>query len=189
MTEDELGASRPDPITVARIDHEISGLKELLVAKDAVVSARLAAMDKAVQLLEKFPTAIDVAISNLKDLHEEKFEGVDNRIKEMNLRFTDAERYKQTALDAALKAAQNLVDKDGLNTKDSMKKMEELFGKQIDSLQSTVDDLKGIVRQGQGTIGGTQSGQAALIGWFVAAVMALLAVGSISLLIAELPRH
>ena len=54
------GRGEPSPLTVARIDHEIMGLKELLTAKDAVVGARLSAMDKAVQLLEKFPTAIDI---------------------------------------------------------------------------------------------------------------------------------
>lgn len=132
----------PSALTISRLDHEIAALKELWEAKEDIYLARLSAMDKAVTLLEKFPTAIDVAVGNLKELHQEKFEGVGTRLTELNTRLTQADTYKQVALDAALKAAQTLVDIQQLNNKESIKKTEDLFAKQMDGTKETVDGLK-----------------------------------------------
>jgi hypothetical protein len=155
------GDQDPSALTVARIDHEIGNLRELLTAKDGANDARLAAMDKAVSLLEKFPTAIDVAIGNLKEIFTEKllgmvnvtaekFIGVDVKFDELKERLKDGDTYRQTALDAALKAAQTLVDKQQENTKESIKKTEDIFIKQIEALTSVVNDLKDTVKEGIG---------------------------------------
>lgn len=157
-------------------------------------NTRITAMDKATTLwhedLVRVPTQVDRAIGGLKDLvkaelqgeinaiigqvkenesvYEEKFIGVGTRFIELNTRLTEGDRYKQTALDAAL-----------LTNKESLRKTEELFSKQIDALQQTVDDLKGLVRNREGSTSGIHQGQTALIGWFIAAVMALIAVSEV----------
>ena len=65
----------PDPsaATVSLIKSSIDSVKDLITAKDEVVKARLDASDKAVALIGTYPTAIDVAIENLRKLHDEKF--------------------------------------------------------------------------------------------------------------------
>lgn len=176
----------PSALTVARIDHEIGNLRELLTAKDGANDARLAAMDKAVTLLEKFPTAIDVAVGNLKELHQEKFEGVGVRFNELNTRLTEGDRYKQTALDAALKAAQTLVDKQQENNKESIKKTEDLFTKQIEAITVTVNDLKDIVKESTGS----NKGMGQLVGWIFGGIAALYALAAtIALIISFTSRH
>lgn len=167
MASDEI-PRRPDPdptsLTSAQLFREIGAAKELFDVKSLVTEARFNAMDKAVSLLEKFPTAIDTAVNNLRDLHQEKFEGVGVRFNELNTRLTEGDRYKQTALDAALKAAQTLVDKQQENNKESIKKTEDLFTKQIDGLREIVDDLKSIIRLREGVGNGLHAGWGYLIG-------------------------
>lgn len=178
----ESAPQDPSALTVARIDHEISGLRELLTAKDGVYEARLAAMDKAVTLLEKFPSAIDIAVGNLKELHQEKFEGVGVRFNELNTRLTEGDRYKQTALDAALKAAQTLVDKQQENNKESIKKTEDLFTKQIEAITITIGDLKDTVKE---TIG-SKKGASDLAGWAFGAIAAIYATAATVALVVRL---
>jgi hypothetical protein len=184
VVERSDGTNSPDPsaLTIARIDHEISALKELLAVKDGITAARLGAMDRAVALLEKFPTAIDVAVDNLKQLHQEKFEGVGVRFIELNTRLTQGDIYKQTALDAALKAAQTLVDKQQENNKESIKKTEELFSKQLDGLKETVDGLKSSVNTSSGAGAGVQTAWVVLVGAIVVAT-------SIVSMVMEFLRH
>ena len=140
----------PSALTIARIKEEVANLKEVYEAKAAITDARVGAMDQAVQLLAKFPTAIDTAVGNLKELHQEKFEGVGTRLNELNTRLTQADNYKQVALDAALKAAQNLVDVQQVNVKESIKKTEDAVNKQIESLKEIVEDLKNSSRLREG---------------------------------------
>lgn len=172
----------PSALTVARIDHEIGALRELLSAKDGANDARLAAMDKAVALLEKFPTAIDVAVGNLKELHQEKFEGVGVRFNELNTRLTEGDRYKQTALDAALKAAQTLVDKQQENNKESIKKTEDLFTKQIEAITAIVNDLKDSVKESAGRSGGADET------WKTAAIFIAIAISLATVIVQILER-
>jgi hypothetical protein len=155
---------RQDFSAMSRLDHDIATLKELWTAKAEAQEARFAAMDKAVMLLEKFPTAIDVAVGNLKELHQEKFEGVGTRLTELNTRLTQADTYKQVALDAALKAAQTLVDIQQQNNKEALKKTDDLFTKQMDGVKETVDDLKNVVRTQQGHGRGIYDGWGFLVG-------------------------
>jgi hypothetical protein len=110
-----------------------------LEAELAETRARLAGMDKAVSLLEKFPTAIDIAVGNLKQLHDEKFRNVQVRFDELNTRLTEGDRYKQTALDAAMRAAE-----------ERSQKTEQLFTKQIENVTKTADDLQKMVRENAG---------------------------------------
>jgi hypothetical protein len=117
---------------------------------------------------------IDAKVDGLESLYEEKFQGVGTRFNELNTRLTEGDRYKQTALDAALKAAQTLVDIQNVNFKETIKKTEELFGKQIGSLQQSVDDLKGEVRQRAGAT--SQQGTTGALIFSVLGVMGVMAI-------------
>lgn len=88
---------------------------------------------------------LDTRITTLGNLHEEKFQNVGVRFNELNTRLTEGDRYKQTAVDAALKAAQTLVDKQQESNKESIRKTEELFIKQFENITKTIEDLKVLV--------------------------------------------
>ena len=113
-----------------------------------------AAVTGAVDILE-------AKLAGSRAFYMEKFASVDMRFVELNVRLSEADRYKDTALSTALAA-----------NRESLRKTEELFGKQIDSLQKTVDDLKGTVREGAGASTGTGTA----IAWVVAGVTTLAAV-------------
>ena len=103
------GETDPTALTREMILHEVNMLREVL-------ETRLDAMDKAVELLQKYPTDIDSAIGTLKELHGEKFKSID-------VRFSDS----KTALDAAFASA-----------KESSAKVETNFTKQIDGLVALI---------------------------------------------------
>ncbi|MDE2106273.1 MAG: hypothetical protein KGL39_54135 [Patescibacteria group bacterium] len=119
-------------------------------AEKRIVEARFAGMDKAVALLEKFPTAIDVAVGSLEKLHNEKFVNVGIRFDELNKRLADGDKYKQTALDAALKAAETLVNKQWEYNEKSIRETKELFSKQIESLTKAADLLRDTTKENSG---------------------------------------
>src|SRR6185503_2831523 len=75
----------PDPtvLTTQQLQREVAALKE-------IIFTRLDANDKAVQLLHedvtRVPTDTDKQIAHLKELHEEKFDSIDQQIKERDAR-------------------------------------------------------------------------------------------------------
>jgi hypothetical protein len=105
-----------EPPTNHQIFATITHVKELALAREEIILARLAAMDKAVALLEKYPTAIDVAVTALRELHQQKFDGLDSRLADLNLRLGEGEKYKEKATSLALTAGQELVKTQQLHT-------------------------------------------------------------------------
>ena len=121
---DDIPAERWGALAVVRIDRELAELKSLvhnkdgialrewIGAKDQIIVARLEAMDKAVMLLEKFPTAIDIAIGSLEKLHNQKLNSI---IATVTANKSEVEKYGEliaeqtkknsTDVDAAFKAA------------------------------------------------------------------------------------
>lgn len=59
----------PVELTTAQVYREVNALREL-------IEARLDAMDRALTLLEHYPTAIDVAVGHLREVISEKFHGI-----------------------------------------------------------------------------------------------------------------
>jgi hypothetical protein len=188
----------PQAIMQSIADRTAATLRGEFSAKIDGIDVRIVAMDKAATLwhedLVRVPTEVQKSVQSLRELmhsdlqadvnilagkisensavYEEKFTGVGTRFNELNTRLTEGDRYKQTALDAALKAAQTLVDKQQENNKESIKKTEELFGKQIEALQGTVDELKGAIRQGSGA----SQGASQTVGFVIGASGVLVAV-------------
>ena len=119
-----IPSERWGALEAVRIDRELAELKSLVHNKDGmalrewisareqVIVSRLEAMDKAVMLLEKFPTAIDIAIGSLEKLHNQKLESI---IATVTANKAESEKYVEliaeqtkknsTDVDAAVKAA------------------------------------------------------------------------------------
>lgn len=167
MTDGD-GRDQRDPttLTTQALLREVSTLRE-------IIEARLDGMDRALERAEKYPTAIDSAIKSVKEFYDEKFEGIELRFHERDLRFSQAEGYSKVAVEAALQAQM-----------DSAAKSEAAFTKQIDSiavlLMSKTDALGkelGEVKQNQTMSSGKTLGAAALVGYifgtagFIAAVI------------------
>jgi hypothetical protein len=147
----------------------------------SAIEATLAGMSKAVDLLQrqadKSPSIAEVALSvaALRDITDEKFEGVGTRLNELNTRLTQADSYKQIALDAALKAAQNLVDVQQVNIKESIKKTEDLFTTSIEAIKEKVESLQKVVDRGEGHTKGLGDGWGYLVG-AIGAIVGVVAV-------------
>jgi hypothetical protein len=166
----------PDPTTLTNelVEKATSALREKLeVRLDAMEEAWKEAgttITRHADIAAKNVSDLtESKIESLKQLHEEKFVGVGTRFTELGTRLTQSDTYKQTALDAALKAAQTLVDLQNDNTKDSITKTEQLFTKQVDGLTTVIDDMKDRLTvieargQGRGDIWGYVIGAAGVI--------------------------
>lgn len=113
---------RPDPdptlLTTDNLRREISHLKELTEEKFATQSTRTDSIEH--RLNHKYVETAD-AIRNLRDLHEEKFKGLDSL-------GNQAREDAKTRLDAAFKSANDTRDK-----------IEESLTKQIDALNNKTE--------------------------------------------------
>jgi uncharacterized coiled-coil protein SlyX len=147
--------SKSDP---TRLTHEL--VEAAIMSLQRIIEVRIAAVEKAIEIshddLVRVPTTVDRAVSQLRELLEsklaandqsvqglrdnllEKIRGIQGQITETNARATLADQYKQTALDAALKSAQTLVEQAIDHVKESIKKTEDLFTKQIDAINASV---------------------------------------------------
>jgi len=160
--------SKPDPdptlLTTESLLREIAHLKELTAANFQGVEGRL---ETRIGNIEKrldhkyVETATD--IKHLRDLHEEKFQGLDKLGRQ-------AREDNQTRIDAAFKSA-----------KDAQDKTEDSFTKQIDSLSESgqaankatnekVDRLTSRLDTGEGKTKGAGDLWAYLIGFIGVAI-------------------
>jgi hypothetical protein len=167
--------------------HDISGVKEFAGNRDRdnmeIVSTRLNAMDKAMELLhdqqESRQTVIDTTVSQLRSLHDEKFQSIganlDERDKRLEQRFISidtqfAERDKRTeqlsladktAIAAALQAQKEAAGATNESNGAALAKMENNFTKQIEAgqinltlmsrnLEDKMNDLKSRMDRGEG---------------------------------------
>src|SRR5580693_5239898 len=112
----------PDPttLTTQQLLREISSTRQ-------IIETRLDGSDKAIELLRMhtdiIPKQIITAVSQLQQLHEEKFLSIANQF---NLR--------DVAVAAALKAAQEAVFAQQISNKEANTKMETSFEKRIEQI-------------------------------------------------------
>jgi CHASE3 domain sensor protein len=175
------GGSRPIPdptlLTTQQLNNSIAALKELM-------TTRLDAMDKAVELLNanqtRVPTEIDKQIAHLKELIFERFDTND-----LGFALRD-DRVKQDKLDtkselaSALAAAEKAVQKQNESFTVSINKSEAAMGEQIRGLNGKIDDLKERLTRGEGLGSGRASIAGpiwAVVGAVIAAVLTALALG------------
>lgn len=193
MTENDI-VPRPDPtiLTTQQLLREITSTKEIVETKvdgiKGVIFARMDANDIAVKLLQalndRVPDFVREQISQLKEVHNEKFSSITTQFIELDKR-TDqkfvaidqqfAERDKRTeqlsladktAIAAALQAQKEAAGATNDSNSVALLKMETNFAKLIDQqttlLQSVtrntddkINDLKSRLDRGEGLSRGT----------------------------------
>ena len=201
----QVGGSTPVPdptlLTTAQLNREIEALREVLTAesagRSAILAARLDGMDTAIKLrrevVDAYPNLIDREVRNLRELHEEKFNGIDKQFKERDTRTEQSAAAVKIAVDAALQAQKESVGEQNKSSALAIAKSDASTTKQIDqqgilitnmnnALDEKIQDLKAqlaIVVTQQATTAGKGTGYAAswqIIGSAIAAVAAVLSV-------------
>jgi hypothetical protein len=152
----------PTFLTTQQLLREYTSLKEL-------VFTRLDAMDKAMELfnanITRVPTDTDKQISHLKELHDEKFEGVEKQFKERDVRTEQSATATKIAVDAALQAQKEAAGAQNESNAAAIAKSEAATTKQIDGivaligsnnkgLDEKIADLKGRLDRGEGKMSG-----------------------------------
>jgi hypothetical protein len=143
----------PDPtlLTTQQLLRELAALREL-------VFTRIDGMDRATALLSetvnRTPTVIQTEITHVRELVEERFNGITRQFTERDTRTDQAAKASGEALSAALLSAKELVaQQNNANTKQA-EKTEQNFTKQIDAQAARIDELKERLDRGEGGTAG-----------------------------------
>lgn len=166
-------------LTTEELRRDVSALREIL-------QARLDGMDRATVVLSdsvnRTPTAIQTAISHLKELHDERFTSIALQFAERDVRTEQAAKGGKEALDAALLAAKELVAQQNEANRGEAAKTEQNFTKQIDAQAARIDELKERIDRGEGSVTGAtvQRTERRLdIGQVIAVVAVIVAIVSV----------
>jgi CHAD domain-containing protein len=131
--------SDPTALTTQQVLREVSHVKEFFTAE---IDGMKTAIKVAHEDLVRVPTDVQKQVGNLKDLHEEKFIGIEKQFKERDVRSEQQTTSTKTAIDAALAAQEKQANKQAENFDKSIGKSEASFTKQIDGLQTQLQDVK-----------------------------------------------
>jgi hypothetical protein len=177
----------PDPtvLTTQQLLRELASLRE-------VYDTRIGAMDRAAEVLaetvNRTPTAIQTAIGNLREVHDERFNSIQQQFRERDVRTEQADKARAEALAAALQAAKEAVFEQAQAAAKAADKTELSFTKLIEQTQlqittvaeglgDKIADLKGRIDRGEGSTAGaadTRTDQRLNLGTVIAAVALLL---------------
>jgi hypothetical protein len=186
LTEGNLPIPDPTKLTTQLVDRTILAFRELF-------EVRLADMDKAILLaarqVEKFPadTAFQVdqlraeinremlalrefilgRVERIEAVNAEKFEGVNSRFQERDVRIAYAAQEARISLDAALAAAKEAVSEQNKANVQAITKAEAATQKQIDalvqlmatsnkSLEDKIADVRTSLDRGEGRNTGSE---------------------------------
>ena len=137
--------SRPDPdpttLTTQALYREINQVQALLNAHmdgmEGTLSARITAIDHDLDRLqaavEQEPAQTGVLVNTLRDLHQEKFGSIQVQFVERDVRTEQTSRDSKVAVDAALQAAKEAVEKQNTSSALAIAKSESATTKQIDT--------------------------------------------------------
>lgn len=154
-------------LTTEELRRDVSALREIL-------QARLDGMDRATVVLSetvnRTPTAIQTAISHLKELHDERFSSVAKQFEERDVRTGQAADAAGSALSAALQAAKEAVFEQSQAAAAAAAKAELSFTKQVDQiglrldtmqkgLEDRIGELKERMDRGEGGASGVAAGR------------------------------
>lgn len=149
--EEIADMQRPDPtsLTTSAILREVAMVERL-------IGTRLDGMDKALALASEYPTAIDKAVKELKELHEEKFQGLTTLLEEkfsslsrlreekfnaVQTQFVDRDKRREAedtanklAVSTALQTARDSFEQQNSSNAVAIGKSEAAYTKQIDQI-------------------------------------------------------
>lgn len=188
----------PSALTTQQTIRELLHLKELIDAKLIAIDTRLSSMDKAQELfqsnLTRIPTETDRAVSRLKELVDQKFDGIAVQFRERDTRVEQTAKDGKVSIDAALSAAEKAVAKQNESNALAIAKQEAAFTKQIDQqyLQNatsfkSVDDKIADLKTQMSTITGRSGGLADGWGYLVAIISA--GAAAVGIVMAFANRH
>jgi hypothetical protein len=169
-----------------------------------ITQVRLDGMDKAIVLftenLTRVPTETDKQVSHLKELHNEKFDSIQNQFVERDERTEQAAIATKIAVDAALQAQKEAAGAQNESNAAAISKSEVATAKQIDSIvallnsnSNAINDkiavLNGRLDRGEGVDRGareTRTDAHMSSGQMIATIVACAAVAMLVLGIIEL---
>jgi len=137
--------SRPDPdpttLTTQALYREINQVQALLHSEMEGLSGRLDAritsvdhgLDRIRLLVDREPEATTQLVNNLKSIHEEKLSSIQVQFIERDVRTEQTSRDSKVAVDAALQAAKEAVEKQNASSALAIAKSESATTKQIDT--------------------------------------------------------
>lgn len=176
MAEAKGNVPLPDPttLTTQQLLREITMLKE-------AVDTRFSAMDKAIELLQKFadksPTTavLEQQVSAQVSLTEEKFRGVEKQFSERDKRTEQLSLADKTAIAAALQAQKEAAGAQAETNSAATAKQELAFTKLLEQIQQTqsatnratedkVNALTGRLDRGEGHTKGMGDGWGFIVG-------------------------
>ena len=169
----------PSALTTQQLWREIQNLKELF-------ETRIDAIEKAIQVahddLVRVPTEVMKQVGHLKELHDEKFNGIEARFQERDVRFAQKDRDMKTATDAAFQSASAAVAKSEAVTAKQIDQQSNLIQTETRALGGQISDAKERLTRLESTGIGEKGGktqQQQMISWILAVIMALIAIGTI----------
>ena len=143
---------RPDPtrLTSAALDKATQALREILETRITGIEAQIVLLQ---QDIRNRPAEIERAIVHLKELHEEKFSGVQIQFKERDERTTASKTASDTAVAAALQAQKEAagesaksftlsIDKSERATLEQITQQRQQIQTSTANLDGKIDDLK-----------------------------------------------
>jgi hypothetical protein len=189
-------------------------ISDSINALEAILSQRIAGLEKILKLLdtalnrgpeqaddlrERLQTDIKIAVEGLRQLHEERFNAIQQQFNERDTRGDQEKKASKEALDAALLAQKESVAQQNDANTTAAAKTELNFTKQNDqtavlistlekSLSDRLTELKERIDRGEGSnagAAGTRIDQRASIGTIIAAVATLVAVISFVLYVVK----
>ena len=137
--------SRPDPdpttLTTQALYREINQVKLLLDSSMEGLSGRLDAritsvdhgLDRLRLIIDREPELTNQLVNNLKSIHEEKLSSIQVQFIERDVRTEQTSRDSKVAVDAALQAAKEAVEKQNASSALAIAKSESATTKQIDT--------------------------------------------------------
>lgn len=148
-----MAVSDPSPLTTAALWREIQHLKELFETKiDGIEKAIAVAHQDAVRV----PTEIQLQVSNLRELHDEKFASVEARFDERDKRFEQEAENSKVAVAAAFNASKEAVAKSEVGFAKQIDGLTEMFRTSVKALESKNDDVKDRLTRLEGRAEGTK---------------------------------
>jgi hypothetical protein len=169
----------PTALTTQQLWREIQNLKELF-------ETRIDAIEKAIEVahadLVRVPTEVMKQVGHLRELHGEKFHGIEMRFQERDIRFVQKDLDMKTAIDAAFQSSSSAVAKSEAATAKQIDQQGTLIQTQTQALGVQISDAKERLTRleslGVGEKGG-KTQQQQMISWVLAVIMALIAIGTI----------
>ena len=137
--------SRPDPdpttLTTQALYREINQVQALLHSEMEGLAGRIDAritsvdhgLDRLRLIIDREPELTNQLVSNLKSIHEEKLSSIQVQFIERDVRTDQTSRDSKVAVDAALQAAKEAVEKQNTSSALAIAKSESATTKQIDT--------------------------------------------------------